>query len=68
MDSPFSVYEELLNGELIEGKFDASICEITREQENETWDSELILMSEIKSNIDLVIKIIESGVSEQMIY
>ena len=63
----FTVYEELLNEELIEGEIDASIWGITREQENETWESELRLMSEIKTNIDLAIKMIESGAAEQMI-
>lgn len=58
----FSVYEELIEGEL-----DASIWGITREQENETWDSELQLMSEIKTNFDIAINMIETGEAEQMI-
>ena len=53
----FSVYDELLNEELIEGELDASIWGITREQENETWDSELKLMSEIKTNMVLTTSI-----------
>lgn len=63
----FSVYDELVNEELIEGEFDASIWGITREKENETWDSEVQLMSEIKTNFDLAIKMIETGEAEQMI-
>ena len=63
----FSVYDELVNKELIEGEFDASIWGITREKENETWDSEVQLMSEIKTNFDLAIKMIETGEAEQMI-
>ena len=63
----FSVYEELVNEELIEGELDASIWGITREHENETWDSELQLMSEIKTNFDMAIKLIETGEAEQMI-
>ena len=63
----FSVYEELVNEELIEGELDASIWGITREQENETWDSELQLMSEIKTNFDMAINMIETGEAEQMI-
>lgn len=63
----FSVYEELLNEELIEGELDASIWGITRERENETWDSELQLMSEIKTNFDIAINMIETGEEEQMI-
>ena len=63
----FSVYEELVNEELIEGELDASIWGITREHENETWDSELQLMSEIKTNFDMAIKMIETGEAEQMI-
>lgn len=63
----FSVYDELLNEELIEGELDATIWGITREQENETLDSKLRLMSEIKTNFDLAIKMIESGDAEQLI-
>ena len=63
----FSVYDELVNEELIEGELDASIWGITRENENETWDSELQLMSEIKTNFDMAIKMIETGEAEQMI-
>ena len=63
----FSVYEELQTEELIEGELDASIWGITREQENETWDSELRLMIEIKTDFNLAIKIIESGEAEQLI-
>lgn len=63
----FSVYKELVNEELIEGELDASIWGITRESENETWDSELQLMSEIKTNFDIAIKMIESGDAEQII-
>ncbi|MBR0272008.1 MAG: hypothetical protein IJQ68_08505 [Methanobrevibacter sp.] len=63
----FSVYEELVNEELIEGELDASIWGITREHENETWDSELQLMSEIKTNFDMAINLIETGEAEQMI-
>ena len=63
----FSVYDELVNEELIEGELDASIWGITREQENEIWDSELQLMSEIKTNFDMAIKMIETGEAEQMI-
>ena len=63
----FSVYEELVNEELIEGELDASIWGIARELENETWDSEVKLMSEIKTNFDIAINLIETGEAEQMI-
>lgn len=63
----FSIYEELINEGLIEGELDASIWGITREIDNETWDSELQLMSEIKTNFDIAIKMIESGDAEQII-
>ena len=63
----FSVYDELLNEELIEGELDASIWGIARELENETWDSELQIMSEIKTNFDIAINMIETGEAEQMI-
>lgn len=63
----FLIYDELLNEGLIEGEIDASVWGITREHENETWDSELQLMSEIKTNFDIAIKMIESGDAEQII-
>lgn len=63
----FSIYYELLTEELIEGELDASDWGITREHENEVWDAELRLMSEIKANFDLAIKMIESGEAEQSI-
>ena len=63
----FSIYDELIEEGLIEGELDASIWGITREHENETWDSELQLMSEIKTNFDIAIKMIESGEAEQSI-
>ena len=63
----FSIYDELIEEGLIEGELDASVWGITREHENETWDSELQLMSEIKNNFDIAIKMIESGEAEQSI-
>ena len=63
----FSVYEELVNEELIEGELDASIWGITRDHEKETWDAELRLISDIKTNFDIAIKMIESGEAEQAI-
>ncbi len=63
----FSIYEELLSEDLIEGELDASMWGITREHENEVWDSELRLMSEIKTNFDIAINMIESGEAEQVI-
>ena len=63
----FSIYDELLAEELIEGELDASIWGITREHENEVWDSELRLMGDIKTNFDIAIHMIESGEAEQAI-
>ena len=63
----FSIYEELLSEDLIEGELDASVWGITREHENEVWDSELRLMSDIKTNFDIAIHMIESGEAEQVI-
>ena len=63
----FSIYEELLAEDLIEGELDASIWGITREQEKEVWDSELRLISDIKTNFDIAINMIESGEAEQAI-
>lgn len=63
----FSIYEELLAEDLIEGELDASVWGITREHENEVWDSELRLMSDIKTNFDIAINMIESGEAEQAI-
>ena len=63
----FSIYEELLAEDLIEGELDASVWGITREHENEVWDSELRLLSDIKTNFDIGIAMIESGEAEQAI-
>ena len=63
----FSIYDELIEEGLIEGELDDSVWGITRERENETWDSELQLMSEIKTNFDIAIKMIETGDAEQII-
>ena len=63
----FSIYEELLKEELIEGELDAGIWGITREHENEVWDSELRLMSDIKTEFDIGIAMIESGEAEQLL-
>jgi len=63
----FSIYEELLKEDLIEGELDASIWGITREHETDTWESELRLMSDIKTNFDIAINMIESGEAEKSI-
>ena len=63
----FSIYEELLKEDLIEGELDASVWGITREHETDTWNSELRLMSDIKTNFDMAIHMIESGEAEQAI-
>ena len=62
-----SIHEELLAEDLIEGELDASLWGITREHENETWDAELRLMGDIKTNFDMAINMIESGEAEQRI-
>lgn len=63
----FSIYEELLDEKLIEGELDANIWGNTREHENEVWDSEVRLMSDIKTNFDIALNMIESGEAEQFI-
>ncbi|WP_405315621.1 hypothetical protein [Methanobrevibacter sp.] len=63
----FSIYDELQTEELIEGELDASDWGITRDHENEVWDSEVRLLSDIKANFDIAIKMIESGEAEQSI-
>ena len=63
----FSIYEELLSEDLIKGELDINSWGITREHENETWGAELRLMSEIKTNFDIAINMIESGEAEQAI-
>ena len=63
----FSTYDELVEEGLIEGELDVSDWGITRDHENETWDSEVRLVSEIKTNFDMAIKMIESGEAEQII-
>ena len=63
----FSIYGELIDEKLIEGELDVSIWGNIREYENETWDSEVRLMSDIKTNFDIAIRMIESGEAEQLI-
>lgn len=63
----FSIYEELLAEDLIEGELDASVWGITRDHENEVWNSEIRLMSDIKREFDIGIDMIESGDAEQAI-
>ncbi len=63
----FSIYEELLVEDLIEGELEASVWGITREHENEVWNSELRLMDDIKTNFEIAIEMIESGEAEQAI-
>ena len=63
----FSIFEELQTEDLIEGEIDASSWGITRENENEVWNSELRLISNIKTNFDIAITMIESGEAEQVI-
>ena len=63
----FSIYDDLLNEDLIEGELDVGMWGITRENENENWESELRLMSDIKSNFEIAIKMIETGEAERSI-
>ena len=63
----FSIYEELIDEKLIEGELDVSIWGNIREHENEVWDAELRLMSDIKTNFDIALNMIESGEAEQSI-
>ena len=63
----FSLYNELKQENLIEGELDASEWGIIRDHENETWNAELELMSEIKTQFDIGIRMIESGEAEQAI-
>ncbi|MBQ7927514.1 MAG: hypothetical protein IJ287_02030 [Methanobrevibacter sp.] len=63
----FSLYDELNLEGLIEGELDASDWGRIRENESETWSSELELMSEIKTHFEIAIKMIESGEAEQVI-
>ena len=63
----FSIYDELLKEDLIEGELDASIWGIRREHETEIWNSELRLMADIKTNFDIALHMIESGEAEQAI-
>lgn len=63
----FSIYGELMDEKLIEGELDVSIWGNTREHENEVWDSEVRLMSDIKTNFDIALNMIESGEAEQAI-
>ena len=63
----FSIYDELIAEDLIEGELDATIWGITREHETDTWESELRLMSDIKTNFEIAINMIESGEAKKSI-
>lgn len=63
----FSIYDELIAEDLIEGELDATLWGITRDHETETWNSELMLMTDIKTNFDIALHMIESGEAEQAI-
>ena len=63
----FSLYDEMNQEDLIDGELDASGWGLIRDHENETWNSELELMSEIKTQFDIGIRMIESGEAEQSI-
>lgn len=63
----FSLYDEMIQEGLIDGELDVSGWGLIRDHENETWNSELELMSEIKTQFDIGIGMIESGEAEQSI-
>lgn len=63
----FSIYDELYAEDLVDGELEASGWGIVREHENETWDAELRLMFEFKTEFDLAISLIEKGEAEQFI-
>lgn len=63
----FSIYENLIKEELIEGELDVNIWGSNREHETEIWAAELKLMDEIKVNFDIGINMIESGDAEQLL-
>ena len=48
-------------------KLDVNIWGNTRENENKIWNSEVRLMSDIKTNFDIALNMIESGEAEQSI-
>lgn len=63
----FTIYEELLDEDLVEGELSASDWGIIRDHENEIWSSELRLMDEFKTEFDIAIAMIKSGEAEQAI-
>ena len=63
----FSIYEDLIDEKLIEGELNADMWGLKRDQEKEIWDAELRLMSDIKTNFDIAIRMIESGEAEKSI-
>ena len=63
----FSLYDEMKQEDLIDGELDACGWGLIRDHENETWNAELELMSEIKTQLDIGIRMIESGEAEQSI-
>ena len=63
----FSIYDELVNEDLIEGQLYAISRGIDCEHEVETWNAELSLLTEIKVNFDMAIAMIEKSETEQAI-
>ena len=55
----FSIYDELVNEDLIEGQLYAISRGIDCEHEVETWNAKLSLLTEIKVNFDMTITMIE---------
>lgn len=63
----FSIYEKLSEEGLIEGDLDKINWGLNREKENEVWNSELKLISDMKIDFDMAISMIESGEAEAII-
>lgn len=63
----FSIYEKLSEEGLIEGDLDKINWGLNREKENEVWNSELKLISDMKTDFDMAISMIESGEAEAII-
>lgn len=61
----FDIYDELLDKKLIQGKLNADMLGLARDQENEIWGAELRLLDDIKNDFDVAIAMIESGEAEK---
>ena len=63
----FSIYEDLTEEDFIDAEVDTNFWAMTREKEDEIWNSELNFLYGIKNDLENAIKLIETGEAEKII-